>query len=76
MSSNAPELYKRIQQDPRLTQALFKQALQDPKGAIESICAYGAANGLPVSSSEVKAYLADMDDDDTKQWVIKARGGM
>ena len=75
MSSNAPELYKRIQKDPKLTQALFRQALQDPKGAINSICEFGAANGLPVTSEEVKTYLASMNDDDTKQWLVKARGG-
>ncbi len=76
MSSNALELYKRIQEDPEQTQALFRQALQDPQGALQSICDFGNSLGLPVTVEEVKAYLATMDDAETKQWVVKARGGL
>ncbi len=76
MSSNAAELYKRIQEDPQQTQELFRQALQDPQGALRSICDFGASIGLPVTSEEVKAYLSSMDESDTKQWLVKARGGL
>ena len=76
MSSNAAELYKRIQADPENTQFLFRQALQDPQGALNSICKLGNSLGLPVTSDEVKNYLAGIDDSDTKQWLVKARGGL
>ena len=76
MSSNAEELYKRIKEDPEHTQLLFRQALQDPQGALEAICNLGASLGLPVTSEEVKAYLEGIDDTETKQWLVKARGGL
>ncbi len=76
MSSNAPELYKRIKNDPELAQVLFRQALQDPQGALKAICDLGSTLGLPVTADEVKVYLASVDDAETKQWLIKARGGL
>ncbi len=76
MSSNAAELYKLINADPVKKQDLFRQALQNPKGAMESICALGNQMNLPVTSEEVKEYLSTLDDLDTKQWLIKARGGL
>ncbi len=76
MSNNAAELYKRIKADPEHTQILFRQALQDPQGALNAICQLGQSLGLPVTSDEVKAYLEGIDDIDTKQWLIKARGGL
>ena len=76
MSDNAAELYKLINADPVKKQDLFRQALQNPKGAIEAICALGNEMNLPVSSEEVKEYLSTIDDLDTKQWLIKARGGL
>ena len=76
MSSNAAELYKRIQSDPEHSQLLFRQALHDPQGALNAICQLGTSLGLPVTSEEVKAYLAGIDDTDTKQWLVKARGGL
>ena len=76
MSNNAAELYKRIKADPQKTQSLFCQALQDPQGALNSICEIGNQLGLPVTSDEVKTYLAALEDSDTKQWIIKARGGL
>ena len=74
--SNAEELYQRIQEDPDQTQALFRQALQDPQGALKAICDFGEKLGLPVTVEEVKAYLSRMEDGETKQWLIKARGGL
>ncbi len=76
MSSHAAELYQRIQEDPDCSQALFRQALQDPQGALKAICELGKTLNLPVTAQEVKAYLASIEDDASKQWVIKARGGL
>ena len=76
MSGNAAELYKLINSDPKRKQELFRQALQNPKGAMQSICAFGIEMNLPVTSEEVKEYLITIDDSETKQWLIKARGGM
>ena len=76
MSGNAAELYKLINADPKKKQELFRQALQNPKGAMQSICAFGIEMNLPVTSEEVKEYLITIDDTEAKQWLIKARGGM
>ena len=76
MSGNAAELYKLINSDPKKKQDLFRQALQNPKGAMQSICALGVEMNLQVTSEEVKEYLTTIDDSDTKQWLIKARGGL
>ena len=76
MSSNAAELYKLINADPKKKQDLFRQALQNPKGAMQAICELGNEMNLPVTAEEVKEYLSTIDDLDTKQWLIKARGGL
>jgi hypothetical protein len=75
-TSNAAELYGLISADAELTQSLFRQALQDPHGALGRIVTLGEASGLPVSVEEVRAHLASLDDGATKQWLIKARGGL
>jgi hypothetical protein len=69
-------LYERISQDPELTQALFRQALQNPSGTLEQICRLGEEWGLPVSVNEVKAHISSLEDLDSKQWLLKARGGL
>ena len=76
MSGNAAELYKLISADPNKKKDLFRQALQNPKGAMQSICELGIEMNLPVTSEEVKEYLTTIDDLDTKKWLIKARGGL
>ena len=76
MTSNAAALYERIRSNPDQTQALFRQALQDPTGAMDCICRLGDDLGLPVTPDEVKAHLASLDDADTSRWLIKARGGL
>ena len=76
MSSNVDELYKLINSDLQKKQDLFRQALQNPKGAMESICALGKEMNLPVTSEEVKEYLSTIDDLNTQQWLMKARGGL
>ena len=75
-AQNAAELYGRISQDPDLTQSLFRQALQDPSGALARIVAIGAEQGLSVSTDDVRDHLASLEDGDTKQWLLKARGGL
>jgi len=72
----AAELYGRISQDADLTQSLFRQALQDPSGALARIVAIGAEQGLSVSTDDVREHLASLDDGATKQWLLKARGGL
>lgn len=74
--SNAAELYRKIESDHELTNGLFRQALQNPSGAIAAICEIGQSQGLPVTPEEVKAHIRSLDDDLTKQWLIKARGGL
>ncbi len=76
MSSNAASLYARISSNPEQTQALFRQALQDPNGAMDSICDLGDELGLPVTAQEVREHLASLDDEDSKRWLVKARGGL
>ncbi len=76
MSSNAAELYKLIEANQEKKQDLFRQALQDPKGAMNAICSLGQELNLPVTSEEVKEYLSTIQDLDTKQWLVKARGGL
>jgi len=73
---HAAELYARISADADLTQSLFRQALQDPKGALGRIVELGDSLGLPVSADEVRDHLASLDDGATKHWVVKARGGL
>lgn len=75
-AGNAPALYARISADQALTQALFRQALQDPKGALDRIVELGEAEGLPVTPEEVKAHIGSLDDAASKQWLLKARGGL
>ena len=74
--SNAAALYEKIEQDRDLTRALFRQALQNPSGAIETICQVGDQLALPVSTDDVKAFISSLDDELSKQWLIKARGGL
>lgn len=76
MTSNAKKLYEQIQSNQEQTQQLFRQALQDPHGAIQAICDFGNNIGLPVTPLDITTYLASIDDEATKQWVVKARGGL
>ncbi len=76
MTSNAASLYARISSNPEQTQALFRQALQDPNGAMDSICNLGDELGLPVTAQEVREHLASLNDEDSNRWVVKARGGL
>ena len=75
-SSNAAELYNLISADGALTQDLFRQALQDPSGALSRIVELGNQHNLPVTADEVRAHIAALDDGASKQWLLKARGGL
>lgn len=75
-NGNAAELYRRISADSELTQSLFRQALQDPNGALNRIVEIGANENLPVTGEEVRQHLGSLDDSATRQWLIKARGGL
>jgi hypothetical protein len=75
-NGNAAELYRRISTDSDLTQSLFRQALQDPAGALSRIVEIGVSENLPVSAEEVREHLASLDDGASRQWLIKARGGL
>jgi hypothetical protein len=73
---NVSELYDRISADAELTQSLFRQALQDPSGALSRIVTIGAEQGLSVSIDDVRSHILSLEDDASKQWLIKARGDL
>jgi hypothetical protein len=75
-AANAAALYAKISADPDLTQSLFRQALQDPSGALARIVEIGAEQGLAVTTDEVREHISGLDDSATKQWLLKARGGL
>jgi hypothetical protein len=75
-ASNAEQLYGRISSDQALTQSLFRQALQDPSGSLARIVELGQAFNLPVTVQEVRSYIATLEDSDSKQWLVQARGGL
>jgi hypothetical protein len=75
-AANAAALYARISEDSDLTQSLFRQALQDPSGALHRIVEIGDQLGLAVTAEEVREHIAGLDDSATKQWLLKARGGL
>ena len=76
MAGHAAALYARLRSNPEQTQALFRQALQDPSGAMASIGRFGEDQGLPVTPDEVRQHLASLDDEVSRRWVVKARGGL
>ena len=76
MSSNAEKLYNIISNDPKKKQSLFLTALTNPKSALEEICIIGRELDIQVTKEEVIDYLETIDDEATKMWLIKARGGL
>ena len=76
MSSNAEKLYNLISNDSKKKQSLFLIALNNPKLAVEKICEIGREVDIRVTKEEVVEYLSTIDDDATKMWLIKARGGL
>jgi len=57
-------------------QSLFMIALTNPKKALDKICDIGNELNISVTKEEVIEYLSTIDDDATKMWLIKARGGL
>ena len=76
MTSNAEKLYNLIANDSRKKQSLFLLALNNPKSALEKICEIGIQENIQVTKEEVIEYLSTIDDEATKLWLIKARGGL
>ena len=76
MSSNAEKLYKLIANDSKKKQSLFMIALTNPKKALDKICDIGREQDIHVTKEEVMEYLSTVDDEATKLWLIKARGGL
>jgi len=76
MSSNAEKLYNLIAKDSKKKQSLFLIALTNPKLALEKICEIGEELDILVTKDEVIEYLSTIDDDATKMWLVKARGGL
>ena len=72
----AQALYDIVRSDAQLTRSLFRQALQDPHGTLDQLAAIADAKGLSVSRDEIREYLNSSADDATRQWLIKARGGL
>ena len=76
MTSNAEKLYNLIAEDSIKKQKLFLMALNNPKSALEKICEIGKELDIHVTKEEVIKYLSTIDDEATKLWLIKARGGL
>tara|TARA_Y100000991_G_scaffold193775_1_gene162028 strand:- start:412 stop:642 length:231 start_codon:yes stop_codon:yes gene_type:complete len=76
MTSNAEKLYNLIANDSKKKQSLFLMALNNPKSALEEICDIGRDLDIRVTKEEVIEYLTTLDDEETKLWLIKARGGL
>ena len=51
-------------------------ALTNPKKALDKICDIGNELNISVTKEEVIEYLSTIDDDSTKMWLIKSRGGL
>ena len=76
MTSNAAKLYNLIAEDTKKKQSLFLIALNNPKAALDKICEFGKEFNIQVTKQEVIEYLMTVDDEQTKLWLIKARGGL
>ena len=76
MSSNAERLYQLIANDSIKKQKLFLTALTNPKLALDKICEIGNELNISVTKEEVIEYLSTIDDEATKMWLVKARGGL
>tara|TARA_B100000401_G_C52544766_1_gene595612 strand:+ start:447 stop:677 length:231 start_codon:yes stop_codon:yes gene_type:complete len=76
MITNAEKLYRLIAEDSQKKRSLFLTALNNPKLALDKICAIGKELDISVTKDEVIEYLSTLDDEETKMWLIKARGGL
>ena len=55
---------------------MFLTALTNPKKALDKICDIGHEFNISVTKDEVIEYLSTIDDEATKMWLVKARGGL
>ncbi len=76
MTKNAEKLYQIIDKDYEKKQILFRIALNDPKSALKKICEIGDELNIKVTEEEVIEYLSTLDDELTKFWLVKVRGGL
>ena len=76
MTKNAEKLYQIIDKDYEKKQNLFRVALNDPKSALKKICEIGDELNIKVTEEEVIQYLSTLDDELTKFWLVKVRGGL
>ena len=76
MSTNAEKLYKLIANDSKKKKSLFMVALTNPQKALDKICDIGKDFNISVTKEEVIEYLSTIDDEATKMWLVKARGGL
>ena len=76
MTINAEKLYNIIAEDKKKKQDLFRIALTNPKSALDKICQIGEELNIKVSKEEVIQYLSTLEDEETKLWLIKVRGGL
>tara|TARA_B100000963_G_scaffold147654_1_gene128557 strand:+ start:1479 stop:1709 length:231 start_codon:yes stop_codon:yes gene_type:complete len=76
MTINAEKLYNIIAADKIKKQDLFRIALTNPKSALDKICQIGEELNIKVSKEEVIQYLSTLEDEETKLWLIKVRGGL
>tara|TARA_Y100000589_G_scaffold324022_1_gene359498 strand:+ start:137 stop:367 length:231 start_codon:yes stop_codon:yes gene_type:complete len=76
MTNNAEKLYEIIDNDYEKKQSLFRVALNDPKSALKKICEIGDELNIKVTEEEVIQHLSTLDDELTKFWLIKVRGGL
>jgi len=51
-------------------------ALTNPKKALDKICDIGNELNICVTKEEVIEYLSTIEDEATKMWLVKARGGL
>lgn len=70
------QLYDAIRQDRQLTASLYRQALNDPGGTVKRLVALAAEWGLSVSAEDVRRFVAELEDPDSRRWLDKARGGL
>ena len=76
MTTNAEKLYNIIAEDKKKKQDLFRTALTNPMSALDKICQIGKELNIKVSKDEVIQYLNTLEDEETKLWLVKVRGGL
>lgn len=70
------QLYDAIRQDQQLTASLYRQALNDPGGTVKRLVALAAERGLSISAEDVRHFVAELEDPESRRWLDKARGGL